>query len=619
MGLLESLSERSGRLSDDMTELSTGGINPLQMGLRAAGETAGGVGDVVGAAVEPLIPDFILEGIQAVAEGAINSPMGKIAQKWMEDNPEQARDIISTFNIGSLMGGGALGKGATKGAITKAAHNAPNQLGGFYGSGAVGQLGSVLKGVPSTLGHMAKDAFTPSGQASFREGIPSRLKSVAKEKVGLIDKGIDVNKNAGFLEGQMDQSSLLHHGAGTQPAALNEIFRPMQEISSGPMNSKQLAQGVAGYKPQQYKGMGLDKPLMDNMMDNIRGAQKIKPGEDVVMVNRHPTALTDIIPESTGGAQASKTAKRLFRAKKAMGDYFPEKQKFDNIEDLKEFVAVRSLVDDTKVRADGSPMTKADKVRSKLVGDKEFRSDNDKYRPREKGGKIIDDYFKFKKIVQEGPKFTAAEMTKLEKLREQAVSGKLSKTGRAQLDKFNRRKEWGELSPQQIEKFQEYTQRVEKGKKHLKVGDDGRVYVGSSHRSAAKGLGGVNDQFAIDMNGNITHILDDENDLFGLKLPGDKRVVSVTPPKVYNIFRPENNPADKVGSAAKKAHAEMLSSKYGATNKGTKGAMLSRQMGEAIMNHKPQVGMGDYMNAARNYGRGGLLAALGAYDEERDK
>ena len=124
--LPEELERRSERLSDDMSKVAEGDINPLQMGVRAVGEAVGGFGDVamnaIGGAASAVTPDFIEEpvsdlvkkGMQHIARGAMETGAAKVALKWADDNPEQARDLMMAFNMAELgmMGAGVAAESA---------------------------------------------------------------------------------------------------------------------------------------------------------------------------------------------------------------------------------------------------------------------------------------------------------------------------------------------------------------------------------------------------------------------------------------------------------------------------------------------------------------------------
>jgi hypothetical protein len=368
-----------------------------------------------------------------------------------------------------------------------------------------------------------------------------------------------------FLEGQMDQSNLLGIGGGKENPALQQIFGDIQNLHVGDMDTGTFKKAFEVYKPSQYDNFKVDDELVSNMLQEVK---RIGDVEDARVVIRHPTALTDLYPEST--TRGSRSARRMYKARQLEQKYNPGKTKFDNTEDMKEFVATRFLVDDTMVKKTPEgpqAMTRADRLRERAIGPGET------YGPRESGMARIEQYYRYKN------------------------ADKLSK-------------------PQQ-KIYDELKDRVDKAKDRVRIGDDGRAYFTASHRSAAKGLGGVGDVFAVDMDGNIMHFLTDENDLFGVTVPGDSRVFTITPPTVYNVFETTGKAKADVESAArKKALAERTEAIYGAPQRGTSRDALRGQMGEAILNVNPPVQPRHIVAPAAT---GGLLtgAGVGLANDER--
>lgn len=231
-GLLDQWGERSDRLSQDMSKYAEGDINLAQMALRTAGETAGGVGDVAGTLMDPLIPDIVKEGIGDVVRGAINSPLGKIAAKWMEDNPEKARDIMSGMNVASLLPGAAItktgkkmlsyGDDATKGGLLA---NASNYINNFYGPGeatkASKKVGGMLeKGLPLS---------------------PEQAQGAAQKALGMGQWGVNAAK---------DMASHITSPSSRALYGEQGITKPAQNIVKGHLDnaatdSRALSKGVS--------------------------------------------------------------------------------------------------------------------------------------------------------------------------------------------------------------------------------------------------------------------------------------------------------------------------------------------------------------------------------------
>ncbi len=73
-------------------------------------------------------------------------------------------------------------------------------------------------------------------------------------------------------------------------------------------------------------------------------------------------------------------------------------------------------------------------------------------------------------------------------------------------------------------------------------GDDPHLYIGSSHHSKAKELGGVNDFIAINpKTGDVYTMLSDGHDLFGVDPIGGRSLVAVLPMQKSNFKRPKGS------------------------------------------------------------------------------
>ena len=173
--------ERRQRLSDDMSLLAEGEINPLQLGLRAAGEAVGGLGDVAAPVMEAVIPDFVQEGISQVVQGVMETGPAKAALAWMEENPEAARDIVSGLNVASLIPGGAAARVGKKmrgygdealkgGGIASASNYIPN----WYGPDRA----------PNFVEKAAGNALERTGKVSGEQGTAAAMKATGAAQWG---------------------------------------------------------------------------------------------------------------------------------------------------------------------------------------------------------------------------------------------------------------------------------------------------------------------------------------------------------------------------------------------------------------------------------------------------
>ena len=125
------------------------------------------------------------------------------------------------------------------------------------------------------------------------------------------------------------------------------------------------------------------------------------------------------------------------------------------------------------------------------------------------------------------------------------------------------------------------------------------IYFSDSHKSAAKGLGGVNDQYMINKKGDFVAIIDDENDLFGMTVPGDKRVISITPPQGMNLFETvkkgtANKEQQKLKQVFQEELAEMGAEPVSKTPKG----MLEQAAVGIQRQDMPKTQLSDYRNLA---------------------
>jgi hypothetical protein len=114
----------------------------------------------------------------------------------------------------------------------------------------------------------------------------------------------------------------------------------------------------------------------------------------------------------------------------------------------------------------------------------------------------------------------------------------------------------------------------------------------------------------MDMDGNLLSSINDVNDLFGYKIPGDKNTISVIPPTRTNVFRDLKNKPDVAGAAQRKAHMGLLEAQYGAPAQGTSRQKSAMQMGQAINNYNPKAELRHYGRAAGNAANLGLLGSL---------
>ena len=283
MGLLDQWGERSDRLSDDMSSYADGDINMAQMALRTAGETAGGLGDVAGTVMDPLIPEIVKEGIGAVVQGAVESPLGKIAMKWMEDHPEQARDLMSAANVASLLPGAAISKAGKK------------ML--SYGDDA------RKGGTVATASNYITNQYAPDRAASVVE---KGLGKVAAKVKGMDEKAA--------TQGVMQTLATPIHIAKSVPDALRHLVSPKSRAQWG-----ENGVSMAGQRhiAREFKKQGTEFAGFD-------GPQKYTRGPERAVAQ---TIYTQHIGKGSGRKGATHPLQQELFDRSTLTDYIPMNEK----------------------------------------------------------------------------------------------------------------------------------------------------------------------------------------------------------------------------------------------------------------------------------------------------
>ena len=538
----------------------------------AAGAVASKGAELAGSMLPSELADFLKKGLSDISQGVVETEAGQAALEFVKENPQWMKRL---GYVGDLSVIPAV-KGIRNGVIPDLAMEASNKQPWFYGKGNAGKVASIAATGPQAV----LNALNPRGAASRRAGVPLSLRSAAaditpekrqkadelmrtsekKKAAELRSKGkkkrteedekwllnykeknkkiladtskfsrikelknkdykgnekvtkeeeewfkkysaekavkdewlLEYKKDLSFVEGQLDQTQLLNRATKTASQGVVKSFEKVQQLAKGVLNADMLATATS-LSILGKKNIGLTKDNLAVFEERMRKEQKMKATEEVEVVVRSPTAFSDIGKESLRGP--SKIATRIFNARTSMQKHFPEKDTFSDA-DMRELVAITRLPDDTLYRTfgDKKQRKKANRVERAYYNLTESkRYDTNKKRT---DSETIDFYYKYKRMEQEGKKLT---------------------------------------KPQQ-KIYDGMKARVQQASENLDQRGD-TVYFSGSHKSAAKGLGGVNDQFMINTKGDFVHFMNDENDLFGLVPPGHKRVLSVLPPNGYNMFK----------------------------------------------------------------------------------
>lgn len=469
--------------------------------LQGAANTVGLFADVpITLAMETadqVAPDILKRGFAQLQQGIMETDAARAAMKVAQENPQMMKRLGYGLDLSIL----PAAKAVKGGMLQDLSMEAPNRQPFFYGSGAGGKAGSIAVTGPTAV----LDTLSPAASASRRGGTPMSLRREAarvtpqrrqqaaairqkapKQRTEAETKFIrDFNKDLSFLEGQLDQTQLLSTQRKQPTQGVVRSFEKVQARDIQPNLTPEVLDTAA--EDIKRKGINLSKENFAVMEERIRKAQKIAPNEQVQVVIRDPTAFTDLSKESLKGP--SKVASRVFHAKDSIRKHFPEQKEFTD-QELREFVAMTRLPDDKLYKlSTGEEAGRFEKFLYKMT-------ESDKYGTKGRPDKdTIDMYYKYKKDEMSGKKLTKT----------------------------------------QREIYDAMKARVQLAAETIDVRGD-TAYFSGSHKSSAKGLGGVGGEYLTNKKGDFAAAIHDENDLFGLVVPGDTRIVSIPNMNGYNVF-----------------------------------------------------------------------------------
>jgi len=612
-GFLERMASLPGKRYDDFMEQTrryqSDEIGLADQILQGGANALGMLTDIPFAAaaeaVSTITPDFIKKGIQQLAQGISETEAAQAAMQYAQENPQVMKRLGYIADL-SVVPTARIAKQG--GMLKDLSMEASNRQPWFYGSGRLGQLGSAAVTAPTAL----VDTLRPAAAASRREGMPMSVRRSAapitperretareiektrrtperrqevqavkdiKEKIKNEEEVSEqelkfiqdfetkvapedrfmssYNKDLSFVEGQLDQTQLLSRGRDLETQGIIKSFEKVQQLDGGKLDADILQKSEAFSKTMADNNIKLDKNTYAVFEERIRKAQKIGPTEEVEVVIRNPKAFSDLEKEALWKSSGSPSSRRVLSAKKAIDEHFPKL--YSNLaefgeDELKEVVAMTKLPDDslynlkTKKPAGIVGKTIYKLTESKKYGKKTSVPDSE----------IIDQYYKYKKMELNGKNFT---------------------------------------KPQK-EKWESMKARVQKIIQGLDFRGDS-VYFSDSHRSAAKGLGGVNDQYMMNTKGDLVAIINDENDWMNLTVPGDKRVISVTPPQGINLFaKGKKGPVNKELQQLKKVFQQEMKQAGAEPVSMTPKGMLEQAAVAIQRQDLPQTQLSDYRNLA---------------------
>lgn len=187
--------------------------------LRSAGAVAGGIGDVTGAAISAVTPDFIekpiTEGIGKFVAGIPGVKEG--AEAYGRLDPELQKDLGAIGNIASLIPigkGAALGVGASKGlvpGVVRTASKAEGVVGDVARRSLIREAAEIVS--PKQTAKVSKTGIKSGrGEKSGLLGEISitpdaRTQRAAEAAAGIVKKGNTMTENANALRSEIGKTA----------------------------------------------------------------------------------------------------------------------------------------------------------------------------------------------------------------------------------------------------------------------------------------------------------------------------------------------------------------------------------------------------------------------------
>lgn len=584
----------------------------LQGAANSVGLFADVPAEMIMTAASNMTPDFVKRYMTEAGRAAMDTETAQAAMEWLNKNPQIARRMGYGLDLTAAIPGAAAASSAAKtGAKTtmgSLGRQMPNrQASFFYGSGLGGPLGSLAVTGPKGGVAALEEYINPFANAAVREGVPRSLRRAARDitperaadvqqartTIANASNRIKAARDAGkqpdpkdikavndarnliseyntdtsYLVGQLDQEAFLQRQAGNQPAGPVGAYDRMQNLVSGEVDPSLISEAASLSGSLKGAGIELTDAQAANISNRIRRNQKLGD-EKAIGVVRNTDAIENLSLESMGGS-GNRDASRYWTAKNAIREYFPDKANFTD-DELLEFAAIRHLPDDTLInKRTGQELNRYQRYLNRAI-------QPTGYVPKSRNTALSDikNYYKYKAMDLAGEKLTTT-----------------------QRNLYNR-----------------YLSRMDRAKADYTI-EDGAVFGSGSHASAAKGLGGVNDVYMFKNDGSFVHFINDENDLLGRVPPGYDRLVSVTVPQGYNVFRQTQSiPNETVANAKRRMQQELAD--LGAPAVGANKQSMRMQLANSINNARPQLQASDFRKPAAT---AGLLTGIGALGSVRQE
>jgi hypothetical protein len=435
------------------------------------------IGDVVEYAMPDAAKEAIASGVQSLAE----TELGQEAIQYAQERPGMMRDLGAAGNILGLIPGAA----AVKGGLNTVARTMPTMLPGFYGGGMGGKIAAAGKGSLRAAPAAIADSVNPRAIAYEREtGIP-------------YSKG----KGSGEIGSGTREQEISYGSAQTVDSIRRQMGRgPARFIAEGPIgvidtidvlpatDTKTIREQLFG----RGNNIRVDVPEVIqnramNHMYKVHGIDKDSKKRNAQIKIKRPAGVNRVGDEGVvGSSQKSSIVLNMLSDQKDVVTGKRTKPTLSKKEILKR-KGKRAL---------------PEKAVEKIVNRKGILS----------GEALKKEVNKFRIGTEDATKVPSLK-TWLKKNKNRALSGATE----------------GDLT----QYFASQGIKVNKGGK-----GDPHIYIGSSHHSQSKELGGVNDFIAINpKTGDVYTLISDGHDLFGVNPVGGGDLVAAVPMQKSNFKR----------------------------------------------------------------------------------
>jgi hypothetical protein len=433
------------------------------------------VGDLLSAAMPDAAKEAIASGVQTLAE----TELGQEAIQYAQERPGMMRDIGAAGTILGLIPGAQ----AVKGAANTVARTMPTMLPGFYGGGMGGKITAAGKGALRAAPAAIADSLNPRAIAYEREtGIP-------------YSKG----KGSGEIGSGTREQEISYGSAQTVDSISRQMARgPARFIAEGPIgvidtidvlpatDTKTIREQLFG----RGNNIRVDVPEVIqnramNHMYKVHGIDKDSKKRNAQIKIKRPAGVNRVGDEGVvGSSQKSSIVLNMLSDQKDVVTGKRTKPTLSKKEILARKVN-RAL-----------PEEVVEKRLSRKFSGEELKKEVNKAR-----------------LTTEDATKVPSLKTWLKKNKNKALSGATE----------------GDL----MQYFASQGIKVNKGGK-----DDPHIYIGSSHHSQSKELGGVNDFIAINpKTGDVYTLISDGHDLFGVNPVGGGDLVAAVPMQKSNFKR----------------------------------------------------------------------------------